>query len=186
MSDRAGETQSDRAEATMLDHALGYLERGLPIFPICSPLLGSHRHWDGQKMATCPESRRGKMPMVKWKPYQTALPSELDVRSWWARWPRANIGMATGALSGVIVLDCDSGDAKRQAMGHGGLSETPATFTGRPGGVHFHLQHPGHPVSNFAGKQPGLDFRGDGGYVLLPPSRHASGATYRWVTGTET
>lgn len=170
----------------MLSHALAYLERGYPIFPVCSPLMASHRHWNGTTMATCPKDRRGKLPLVKWKPYQMELPTEIDVRSWGAKWPAANIGMATGTLSGIVVLDCDSGEAKRQAMENGGLSETPTVFTGKPGGVHFWLAYPGHAVSNFAAKRPGLDFRGDGGYVLLPPSRHVSGATYRWVTGTET
>jgi hypothetical protein len=51
--------------------------------------------------------------------------------------------------------------------------------------VHYHLAHPGFPVANFARRLPGIDFRGDGGYVLLPPSHHASGADYRWVEETD-
>ena len=162
----------------MLAHALEYLQLGYPVFPVCSPAMGQHRHGN----AGC--ANPGKRPLVRWEAYQERLPTINEVRDWWTRWPTANIGMATGALSGVIVLDCDSGDAKKLAMGEGGLDRTPAVFTGKPGGTHFWLAHPGETVSNFASRRPGLDFRGDGGYVLVPPSLHASGARYRWVEAT--
>jgi hypothetical protein len=158
----------------MLDHALGFLKLGYPIFPVCSPLMGKHQHVS--QWCTSP----GKRPMVAWEPYQTRLPTEAEVRRWWTAEPRCNIGMATGALSGVIVLDCDSGEANKLAMSKGGLDRTPAVWTGKPGGVHYWLAHPGEEVRNFARRLPGTDLRGDGGYVLLPPSRHASGADYRW------
>lgn len=162
----------------MLQSALEYLQLGYSVFPICSPAMGRHSHGGGE----C--KNIGKRPMVKWEAFQTRLPTIEEVRTWWGRWPNANIGMATGALSRVVVLDADSGDAKKLAMEQGGVDQTPAVFTGKPGGIHFWLAHPGEEVSNFARKRPGLDFRGDGGYVLVPPSRHVSGARYRWVDGT--
>jgi hypothetical protein len=163
---------------SMLERALEHLHLGRSIFPVCSPAMGRHSHGGGDCKNT------GKRPMVKWEAFQTRLPTIEEVRTWWGRWPNANIGMATGALSGVVVLDADSGDAKRLAMEQGGVDRTPAVFTGKPGGIHFWMAHPGEEVSNFARKRPGLDFRGDGGYVLVPPSLHASGARYRWVDGT--
>lgn len=163
---------------SMLTSALEYLHQGYSVFPICSPAMGKHSHGGGE----C--KNVGKRPMVKWEAFQTRLPTIEEIRTWWARWPQANIGLATGALSRVVVLDADSGDAKKLAMDQGGVDRTPAVFTGKPGGIHFWLAHPGDEVSNFARKRPGLDFRGDGGYVLVPPSRHASGAYYRWVDGT--
>lgn len=165
-------------KSQMLEHALEYLQLGYPVFPVCSPAMGQHRH----RNATC--TSVGKRPLVAWEPYQTRLPTINEVRKWWSDWPLANIGMPTGQLSGVVVLDADSGDAKKLAMEQGGVDRTPAVFTGKPGGIHFWLAHPGDTVSNFARKRPGLDFRGDGGYVLVPPSRHVSGAYYRWVDGT--
>jgi len=124
------------------------------------------------------------MPMVAWAPYQDRLPTETEVRMWWARWPKANIGFATGALSGVFVLDADGTEARKECLRLGGIDRTRAVWTGKSGGAHFHLVYPGGDVRNFARKLPGTDGRGQGGYALLPPSLHASGATYRWVEGT--
>lgn len=174
---------SERAP-DMLARALEYLDFGYPIFPVCSPRMGIHEHVTDGKRELCPRDKRGKTPMIGWKSVQTILPTKKNVTAWWTRWPNANIGMATGALSGVVVLDCDSGDARALAMERGGLDKTPAVFTGKPGGIHYHLKHPAEVVRNFAHKLPGLDFRGDGGYVLLPPSLHASGASYRWAENT--
>ncbi len=164
----------------MLDHALEYLSLGYPVLPVCSPRMGAHQHRVAGRMQACPPDKRGKTPMTSWKDYQSRLPTVDDVRAWWTRWPTANIGMATGALSGVIVLDCDSGEARQLALEKGGLEKAPAVWTGTPGGIHFWIGHPGYPVRNFVKDIPGTDFRGDGGYVLLPPSLHHRGANYRW------
>lgn len=172
---------ADPNATTMLDHALLYLSQGFPVFPVCSPLMGLHQHRKNGKLADCAPDKRGKNPMVRWGDYQEELPSEEQVRSWWRRWPNANIGMATGRLSRVVVLDCDSGEARTLCMSMGGLEETPAVWTGAPGGIHFWLRCPENDtLRNFVKDIPGTDFRGEGGYVLLPPSRHHRGATYRW------
>lgn len=165
-------------QPTMLDYALDYLARGWPVFPVCRPI----REGRCEQHGACKNA--GKHPLVGWEPYQSRLPTRADITAWWTRWPTANVGMATGALSGVIVLDCDGSDARKAALERG-VPPTPTIFTGKPGGVHYHLAHPGFAVQNFARKLPGLDFRGDGGYVLLPPSHHARGADYRWVEDTE-
>lgn len=173
--------EAGRRETRILERALGYLQLGYPVFPVCSPLMGVHQH-RGK-----PCQNVGKTPLIAWQAFQTRLPTIDEVRTWWDRWPLANIGMATGRLSGIVVLDADSSDAKKVAMDQGGVDRTPAVWTGKPGGIHYWLAHPGEEVSNFvAGKKryPGLDFRGDGGYVLVPPSRHVSGAEYRWVDAT--
>lgn len=164
----------------MVEHALEYLALGYPVFPVCSPKMGAHQHRREGRMVDCPPDKRGKTPMTSWKDCQTELPTVEEVRAWWRRWPTANIGMATGALSGVIVLDCDSGEARQLALEKGGLEKAPAVWTGTPGGIHFWIAHPGRTVKNFVKEIPGTDFRGDGGYILLPPSRHHKGATYRW------
>lgn len=171
---------AETARRPMLEYALEYLSLGYPIFPVCSPRMGRHQHRVNGKLQDCPPDKRGKTPMTRWKDYQEELPSADEVGLWWRRWPDANIGMATGELSGVIVLDCDSGEARQLALEKGGLEKAPAVWTGTPGGIHFWMAHPGYPVKNFVKEIQGTDFRGDGGYVLLPPSLHYKGATYRW------
>lgn len=171
---------ADPSGKPMLEHALEYLALKYPIFPVCSPLMGAHQHFIDGKLKDCTPDKRGKNPMVPWKAYQTGLPTAEKVRDWWRRWPDANIGMATGEFSGVIVLDCDSGEARQLVLGKGGLEKAPAVWTGTPGGIHFWIEHPGYSVKNFVKEIPGTDFRGDGGYVLLPPSLHHRGARYRW------
>lgn len=170
----------------MLDYALTYLHADLPVFPICSPLMVGHRHRDPDtlEMVTCSGKTMGKTPLIRWRGYQNELPREDDVRTWWKKWPDANIGMATGTLSGVLVLDTDGTEARKACLQNGGLDETPMVWTGQIGGAHFHLAYPGGDVRNFARKRPGTDLRGQGGYVLMPPSLHASGNVYRWNEST--
>jgi len=111
------------------------------------------------------------------------------IRRWWRRWPAANLGIRTGAQpdgAGLVVLDIDpaaGGDASLTTLAgqHGDLSPTLEVRTGG-GGRHLYFTHPGEHLPNSAGRLgPGLDVRGDGGYVLAPPSRHASGNQYQWV-----
>jgi hypothetical protein len=120
--------------------------------------------------------------LVKWGDFQAKLPTEADVRLWWSKWPEANIGLATGALSGTFVLDADSPEAIQYCSDMGGLEDAPVHLTGK--GRHFLFAHPGYVVRNFAGKfRPNIDARADGGYILLAPSLHVSGKRYQWLSG---
>lgn len=122
-----------------------------------------------------PIRSRDKKPAGKWKQYQTERADMDTVRGWAAR--ESNIGIATGAISGLIVLDLDNADAIAEAEAKG-LPRTVTAHTGK--GVHVYFRHPGHPIGNRAGLFPGCDVRGDGGYVVAPGSVHPSGALYRW------
>lgn len=158
----------------MLDQALAYLDRGYSIFPVCTPVPGTERcHQHGK----C--EKPGKVPLVKWKAYETERASEQAVRSWWGRWSAANIGMATGPISSVDVIDLDGDLATREAVNRG-IEVGPWAYTGRVGGRHIWCAHRDDAPRNFA-KVGGIDFRGEGGYVLLPPSLHYSGTRYRWA-----
>ncbi len=172
----------------MRDHALEYRMLGLPVFPTCTPAWGAHQHIDPEtkQPKACPRDSWGKIAMVRWRGYQKNLPSEETIRGWWRTWPDANIAMATGSLSGIVVLDADGTEARKECLKRGGLDQTRAVWTGKVGGCHFHLKMPAEDVRNFVRRIPGTDFRGSGGYVLLPPSLHSSGARYRWVEGTAT
>jgi putative DNA primase/helicase len=108
-----------------------------------------------------------------------------QIEAWWRCWPNANVGVATGAVSGIWVLDVDPDKG-----GDRSLAEFEALFetlgptwrveTGG-GGLHYWFRAPGEPLRSNAGRLgPGLDVRADGGYVVAPPSRHRSGHAYRW------
>ena len=97
------------------------------------------------------------------------------------RWPDANIGIVTGAISGIIVLDIDGAKGKESIKKHNlHLPPTPAARSGGDG-LHYYFKHPGYPCRNFTKKYPGVDFRGDGGYIVAPPSVHPNGQRYEWV-----
>lgn len=127
----------------------------------------------------------GKHPKVRWK----ALESPADpgtIENWWRWWPKAGVGIKTGAVSGIFVLDVDprhGGDHSLQALedAHGPLPDTLRALTGG-GGQHIYFAHPGGEIRNDVGSKlgAGLDVRGDGGMVAAPPTQHASGRRYRW------
>jgi hypothetical protein len=109
------------------------------------------------------------------------------VEHWFRRWPDANVGIVTGAISGLVVLDVDAahgGDASLAVLEreHGALEPTVECLTGG-GGRHLYFRHPGSDTQNRVGLRDGLDLRGDGGVVVVPPSIHPSGQAYRWREG---
>jgi hypothetical protein len=125
----------------------------------------------------------GKRPLVAWSKFQQRRPSASELRYWWRRWPNAGLGLVTGAVSGLVVLDVDprnDGDATLEDLEceHGPVPVTVEVLTGG-GGRHLYFQHPGEetpPVKI----GPGLDRLGDGSQVVAPPSLHASGRRYEW------
>lgn len=103
---------------------------------------------------------------------------------WWTKWPDANIGVATGAASGFIVLDIDPplGEESIEEIerAHGPLPDTIEAITGS-GGRHILFKQPSWYVKSSSGEiGKGLDVRGDGGYIVVAPSLHKSGQRYEW------
>ncbi len=134
-----------------------------------------------------PIEPRGKRPTVAWLEYQHRPPTKEEVERWFHRRHGANLGIVTGAVSGLVVLDVDprhGGDASLAALeaDHGPLEHTVEAATGG-GGRHLYFAHPGGTMPNRVGLAPGIDLRGDGGVVVAPPSIHPSGRRYAWVPG---
>jgi len=121
---------------------------------------------------------KDKKPALKWEKYQKVRAGEEQIRAWWKKWPQANVGIVTGAISGIIVLDVDGSEGRKSLEGKD-LPPTTCAVTGS-GGAHYIFKHPGSEVRNFAKRLPGLDLRGDGGYIVAPPSIHPSGGIYEW------
>ena len=134
-----------------------------------------------------PLRRRDKRPLTPWEPLQSARPSQADVAHWFERWPDANVGIVTGEISNLIVLDVDpqhGGDSSLERLERqfGSVPATVEAATGG-GGRHLYFAHPGGIVRNRAGIAQGIDLRGDGGYIVAPPSIHPSGGRYAWRPG---
>lgn len=111
-----------------------------------------------------------------WKPYQDAAADEATIRTWYARWPQAGVGIVTGAVSGLWVVDVDSAEGAERLAALD-LPTVPTVKTSK--GRHLYFTQPG-ALRNTAKKVGGLDTRGEGGYVNAPPTRHPSGVAYAW------
>src|SRR3989344_4925544 len=109
---------------------------------------------------------RGKIPTVKWQEYQTKRPTREQVAKWWDENPNYNIALVTGAVSGVVVVDIDGVEIPP------GLPPTAAVETS-PRSYHYYFKHPGFSIKNAVGElMTGVDFKGDEGIAILPPSTH--------------
>lgn len=134
-----------------------------------------------------PLRARNKRPLLRWEGLQTRKPTEEELAKWFQQWPDANVGVVTGEISNLVVIDIDpkhGGDEslERLQRRYGELPPTIEATTGG-GGRHLYFAHPGVLVRNRAGLAQGIDVRGDGGYVVAPPSVHPSGRRYAWVHG---
>ena len=174
--------------STSIDAALVYVALGWPVFPVAWPLAdGTCACRSGQQCR-----HPAKHPLVPGGPRAATLDAD-RARDWWAHWPAAGIGMLTGTASGLAVLDVDphhGGDATLQAITRAHAFSVPLTLTALTGGGgrhHFFVVPKGsEPVPNTSGRlpgigpAPGLDIRGEGGYVVVAPSLHRSHRRYQW------
>lgn len=153
---------------SILEHALEYARRGWSVIPLRAK----------DKVPALSKQSGG------WEKYQSERADEAQIRAWWERFPKANVGVVTGSVSGIVVLDIDGpeGEASLAKITDlfGPLPETLASSTGK--GVHYVFRHPGVELRNFAKRGVNIDFRGDGGYICAPPSIHPSGREYAWTT----
>jgi hypothetical protein len=167
--------------SALLDAALGYAAWGIPAYPV---------HWPrprggGASLAcSCPRGpscdRPAKHPLVRHGVKQATTDPQVIGR-WWRHWPQANVGLATGIVFDALDVDGPAGlAALHQLPGAAGLRlPGPLVATGG-GGWHAWFRPTG------LGNRPPrclehVDWRGIGGCVLAPPSRHISGAAYRWL-----
>lgn len=136
-------------------------------------------------LAVFPVIPRDKKPLTA-NGYKAASKEEAQLREWWAKWPDANIGIPTGEAQGFFVLDIDGPEGQESLLAlesqHGALPRTRTVRTGG-GGLHFWFKYPeGMQIRNSTSKiAPKVDVRGDGGYVVAPPSIHSSGNKYEWA-----
>lgn len=112
-----------------------------------------------------PIKENAKFPIIRWTWCQERDVEHRHVEAWWRNWPFSNVGIVTGAVSRLVVVDVDSLEAAKAVRFK---KAKPTVFT--PRGHHIWFEHPGYPVPNTSNKLDWLDVRGDGGYVIAPPS----------------
>lgn len=149
-----------KVNTPILEAALEYLSHGLSVIP----------------------TRKDKKPSISWKPYQDRRPTVDEATKWWTSYPAAGIGIILGTVSGGLwALDCDTDEAIEWLI----KSDAPHTprrcKTGR--GLHAYFRSPeGVDVKNTQSVlAPNIDTKGEGGYVIAPPSIHAGGGRYEWI-----
>jgi Bifunctional DNA primase/polymerase, N-terminal/AAA domain len=144
--------------AARMDWALDHAAKGWKVFPVT------------------PNAKAP--PLVKWKEEATTDP--VTIRMWWKEWPDANIGIACGRESGLIVLDLDDDDASDAIEEKFGV--LPRTlWCQTPNGYHAYFRPLGEVGNTIGSFLEHVDTRGEGGYVLAPGSE-IDGCTYEWYT----
>ncbi len=129
-----------------------------------------------------PVDRASKQPAARWKEFQSRHSTEREWRGWFGSRCPCNLGIVTGAISGIVVVDVDSDAGRTYVAAH--LPPTPMRVTTGGGGEHHYYGHPGVVVANKV-RLPGdgaapvaVDVRGDGGYVIGPGSLHPRTGRY--------
>ena len=159
--------------------ALAYAAHGWAVLPLYSVVNGECNCWKGAKCGR----DAGKHPRVTGGFLSASTDSD-KIRDWLGMWPHTNIGIATGATSGIVVVDIDprngAMDTLAKMADEGKTFARTAQVLTHSGGWHLYYQYPGYKVkseSNALG--PGIDIKADGGYVVAPPSRGVHGV-YVW------
>jgi len=127
----------------------------------------------------------GKKPITAWEEFQSRIASEDEIRAWWTKTPSANIGIVTGKISGIFVVDLDkyapdySEEIFNQYFPDNLICPTASTARG---GQHLYFSYPENSnISIGARNVDGIDFRGEGGFVVAPPSIGENKKPYEWI-----
>ena len=173
---RMEETEFD----SNLDAALAYARAGLPVLPLHSPTASGGCSC---RKPSC--TSKGKHPRTRSGVYDASV-DEATIRNWWKRRPDANVGIATGVASRLVVLDVDprnGGDESLKKLGrdYGQLPETWQSRTGG-GGSHYYFKYPTGVTAvhnrGSLGGLPGIEIKSDGLLVVAPPS--TTDGQYSW------
>lgn len=177
------------ATITTADAAIEAARNGFHVFPLHAVRVRADD--DGRLVCTCGDAdckTPGKHGALRGKRIQDNATNDLPTVRRWFKDALRNIAAATGQRAGILVIDVDAGGARSLAeleARHGPLPVTLEARTGT-GGRHLYFRHP--PSGTFPSSEGRLGVRinaiGEDGYVVLPPSQHASGAHYEWVDPT--
>ena len=165
-------------ENSFIENGLKYRAIGWPVLPL---------HWiTPNGVCSCGDQdckSPGKHPLTI-NGFRDASLDPAQIQDWGKKYPHANIGIATGAVSGVLALDIDprhGGDDSLDAIRaeYGKIPDDVMAVTGS-GGNHYLFKYPGPDGRCKTNLYPGIDTRGDGGYIVVEHSNHISGKNYFW------
>ena len=188
----AARVYAERTRQSPLEAACWYAERGIPVVPCHYPVGRSSAALDGAACScgqlTCPHPGAHPLPS---RGLETATTNLDELRSWWERYPQANVGLVTGVAFDVLDVDKLVGALAIGRLQQAGVALGPVSRTAA-GRWHFYVAPTGLPSAVLPGAfggAPGTRHRvwwhAAGGYVLAPPSR-APGGTARWLRELET
>lgn len=167
---------SANESATMYQVARELVARGLSVIPTGGGRTKAAKQPHFVALgATGQAAAGGAGEGASWRTFQHRPPTEAELRAWFLDTGARGIGLVTGAISGLVVVDVDvAGLPLLRELGWKPHVISPS------GGAHLYVRHPGWPVPSNASKTkaslpPGFDVRGDGGYIMLPPSRNPQG-----------
>lgn len=154
-----------------LDIALKYLSLGWAVIPVNVPTRTG---------CTCGRAEcqwPGKHPRILWREYTRRLPTVDEVTEWFGdTYYESNIGVVTGQVSGIVVVDVDGPLEEYRKLG------MPRTLTSATGGGGRHYIYAcDKEVRSRGAMVQGIDLKANGGFVVMPPSVHVSGERYRWL-----
>jgi hypothetical protein len=167
----------DQEHETIYAEACKLVKRGISVIPVGGGISPKAKepHHEALKATGHNYINREGAARSTWKALQSRLPTAHELEAWFLEHRARGLGFVTGQLSGWVVVDVDLAGLPLLAE----LGWTPHVLT-PSGGAHFYLRHPGWYVASNASKHkaalpPGFDVRGDGGYVVSPPSRSRKG-----------
>lgn len=167
---------------------LRYAGLGFSVIPVKTKRYSESIPWE----------KDAKLPLVSWKPFQSAAPTNAQILWWAQHWPGAAVAIVTGSVSNLVVIDDDRSkreaattpqEQERYAAADAfilAISQISTAVSRTAAGRHFYFRPPldgdRNPMKTptNAGFLPGVDTRGEGGYVLAPPSLHPTGISYTW------
>lgn len=150
--------------------------------PMSNVLLEMALKYAAMGLSVIPVVPGDKKPLIKWEAFQERRATKLEITSWWSSNKNANIGIVTGPISGLAVVDIDTEEGKEAILEYIPDSLVVPTTKTPNGGNHLYFSYPDNfDIGNNARLIPGCDFRGKGGFVVAPPSANGNGNCYEWL-----
>ncbi len=150
-----GETEDRILLSSKEKHAEIYLKQGWSLLPV---------------------AKRSKTPLLEWKKFTQERPTIETVKEWFKQWPECELGIITGSISNLIVIDLDGIEGIKEGLKLG-LRSSVVAITGKGKHLYYKWQE---NIKNSVRIRPGIDIRAENGFVLAPPSIHPNGKRYRW------